>query len=124
MELSILTTDISNELYCKFEMLTLTIAQVFQEYLRFCVSLCTVYMNRNIEKQGNVMLINCYPEFHPFCYILGANLWSLLHGDVSVMEKPFFFLLIAYLRGVICYYCLWFLNSEIRMSSYIRTLGL
>ena len=43
-------------------------------------------INRNIEKQANDMIINTYPRFSPFFYyILGANLGSLLHGDVSVM---------------------------------------
>ena len=42
-------------------------------------------MNKNTEKQANVMLINTYPRFPHFYYILGENLGSLLHGDVSVM---------------------------------------
>ena len=42
-------------------------------------------INKNIKKQANVMLINTYPRFSPFYYSLGANLMSLLHGDVSVM---------------------------------------
>ena len=42
-------------------------------------------INKTIEKQSNVMLINTYPGFPDFYYILGANLGSLLYGDVSVM---------------------------------------
>ena len=42
-------------------------------------------INRNIKKQANVVCIDTYPRFPPFYYILGANLGSLLHGDVSVM---------------------------------------
>ena len=42
-------------------------------------------INRSIENLHNVMIKNAYPRFLPFYYILGANLGSPLHGDVSVM---------------------------------------
>ena len=43
-------------------------------------------INRNIEKQASVILINTYPGFRQFYYILGANLGSFLHGNVSVLD--------------------------------------
>ena len=45
-------------------------------------------INRNIETQAIVMFINTTPGFPHFYYILGANLGSLLNGDVSVMRCP------------------------------------
>ena len=44
-------------------------------------------INRNTETQADVMFINIYPRYLSFYYSLGANLGSLLHGDVSVMRN-------------------------------------
>ena len=42
-------------------------------------------INRNIEKQASVMLINSYPRFPPFLLYFRCKPGVTLHGDVSVM---------------------------------------
>ena len=44
-------------------------------------------LSTNFGDNPRTMLINTYPRFPPFYYSLGANLVSLLHGNVSVKLK-------------------------------------
>ena len=46
------------------------------------------------------MLVNSYPRFPQFYYIVGANFGLLLHGDVSVRDKAYEILMVEVGHGL------------------------